>query len=65
MIPKDVISVAESGIDSGADIATLAAPIEDPADCDNPHVVKPVVAWNADAQRGRAPYYTRPRAPAG
>jgi 3-deoxy-manno-octulosonate cytidylyltransferase (CMP-KDO synthetase) len=50
---------------SGADIATLAAPITDPADFDNPNVVKPIVAWNAKGSRGRALYFTRSRAPAG
>ena len=50
---------------SGADIATLAAPITDPADFDNPNVVKPVVAWNASGGSGRALYFTRARAPAG
>jgi 3-deoxy-manno-octulosonate cytidylyltransferase (CMP-KDO synthetase) len=51
--------------DSGADIATLAAPITDPAEFDNPNVVKPVVAWNASGLSGRALYFTRARAPAG
>ncbi|HWA91211.1 MAG TPA: 3-deoxy-manno-octulosonate cytidylyltransferase [Rhizomicrobium sp.] len=47
----------------GADIATLAAGIDDPADNDNPNVVKPVVAWQGD--KGRALYFTRVRAPYG
>jgi 3-deoxy-manno-octulosonate cytidylyltransferase (CMP-KDO synthetase) len=47
----------------GHDIATLAAEIDDPADRDNPNVVKPVVAWNG--ARGRALYFTRARAPHG
>jgi len=51
--------------ESGADIATLAAPITDPADFDNPNVVKPVVAWDASGSSGRALYFTRARAPAG
>jgi 3-deoxy-manno-octulosonate cytidylyltransferase (CMP-KDO synthetase) len=48
-----------------ADMATLAAPIMDEADFDNPNVVKPVVAWDADGSRGRALYFTRARAPFG
>ena len=48
-----------------ADIATLAAPIAEPADWDNPNVVKPVVAWNASGKSGKALYFTRTRAPAG
>ncbi len=47
----------------GADIATLAAQIDDPADLDNPSVVKPVVAWRGDT--GTALYFTRARAPTG
>ncbi|HEY4942683.1 MAG TPA: 3-deoxy-manno-octulosonate cytidylyltransferase [Rhizomicrobium sp.] len=48
---------------AGADIATLAAEIDDVADYDNPSVVKPVVAWQG--ARGRALYFTRTRAPSG
>jgi 3-deoxy-manno-octulosonate cytidylyltransferase (CMP-KDO synthetase) len=61
--PEAVRKVARLLSESGADIATLAAPIHDPADYDNPNVVKPVVAWQGDA--GRALYFTRARAPAG
>lgn len=50
---------------SGADIATLAAPITDFADIDNSNVVKPVVAWTEDAPYGRALYFSRARAPFG
>jgi len=59
---RRVIEVLER---SGADIATLAAPITDPADHDNPNIVKPVVAWDASGESGRALYFTRARAPAG
>jgi 3-deoxy-manno-octulosonate cytidylyltransferase (CMP-KDO synthetase) len=48
---------------SKADIATLAAPIDNDADRDNPAVVKAVVAWNGDL--GRALYFTRCPAPWG
>ena len=50
---------------SGADIATLAAPIDNDADRANPAVVKAVVAWNADQTLGRALYFTRAAAPTG
>jgi 3-deoxy-manno-octulosonate cytidylyltransferase (CMP-KDO synthetase) len=50
---------------SGADIATLAAPIDNEADAVNPAVVKAVVAWDADERLGRALYFTRAPAPAG
>ncbi len=63
--PDTVRAVAELLFDSHADIATLAAPIDDPADNDNPAVVKPVIAWDADGKRGRALYFTRARAPWG
>jgi 3-deoxy-manno-octulosonate cytidylyltransferase (CMP-KDO synthetase) len=48
-----------------ADIATLAAEITDPAERDNPSVVKAVVAWEAGGNNGRALYFTRTAAPAG
>jgi 3-deoxy-manno-octulosonate cytidylyltransferase (CMP-KDO synthetase) len=59
MIRKVVETLAD------ADIATLAAEIDDAADFDNPSVVKPVVAWDASGLRGRALYFTRARAPSG
>jgi len=59
--PAYVRAVAQMLADSGSDIATLAAQIDDPADFDNPSVVKPVVAW----QSGRALTFTRARAPSG
>lgn len=62
---KYIHAVAETLAETGADIATLAAEIEDPEDFDNPNVVKPVVAWDADGRRGRALYFTRARAPSG
>ena len=63
--PEAVRLVAGTLQQGGADIATLAAPIADLSDCDNPNVVKPVVAWNASGTRGRALYFTRTRAPSG
>jgi len=48
-----------------ADIATLAAQIDDPAERTNPSVVKPIVAWDGDGQTGRALYFTRAAAPSG
>lgn len=63
--PEAVRTVANALDASGADIATLAAAITDPADYDNPNVVKPVVAWDGSGQRGRALYFTRARAPSG
>ncbi len=48
-----------------ADIATLAAEITDPAERDNPAVVKAVVAWEPDGRKGKALYFTRATAPSG
>ncbi len=44
-----------------ADIATLAAPITDPAERDNPAVVKAIVDWKGD--HGRALDFTRTAPP--
>lgn len=63
--PGAIARVAEALEQTNADIATLAAPIDDPADYDNPNVVKPVVAWDENGARGRALYFTRACAPAG
>jgi len=63
--PEAVRAVAAALAETGADIATLAAEIDNDADRDNPNVVKPVVAWEADGRRGRALYFTRARAPHG
>jgi 3-deoxy-manno-octulosonate cytidylyltransferase (CMP-KDO synthetase) len=63
--PGQIRAVVMALEDSGADIATLAAQITDPAERDNPHVVKAVVAWRADGRLGRALYFTRATAPSG
>jgi len=63
--PAHVKLVAETLAPTGADIATLAAEITDPADFDNPHAVKAVVTWDVTRARGRALYFTRARAPSG
>jgi 3-deoxy-manno-octulosonate cytidylyltransferase (CMP-KDO synthetase) len=63
--PQHLRKVEETLAASGADIATLAAPITDAADIDNPSVVKPVVAWSGDGSHGRALYFSRARAPYG
>ncbi len=63
--PQCIRDVAATLAAAGADIATLAAEIDDAADCDNPSVVKPVIAWDSSDRRGRALYFTRARAPHG
>ena len=63
--PDQIRAVAAALEKSGADIATLAAEITDPAERDNPSVVKAVVAWDEGGRLGRALYFTRAMAPAG
>lgn len=63
--PAQVRAVVAALEKSGADIATLAAPIDNDADRANPAVVKAVVAWNADETLGRALYFTRSAVPTG
>ena len=63
--PAQIRAVAAALDGGGADIATLAAEITDPAERDNPSVVKAVVAWDANGRLGRALYFTRATAPTG
>jgi 3-deoxy-manno-octulosonate cytidylyltransferase (CMP-KDO synthetase) len=63
--PNHIRAAVDALAASGADIATLAAAIDNPADYDNPNVVKPIVAWDVGGDRGRALYFTRARAPYG
>lgn len=51
---------AVASLGDGADIATLISPSTDPADRDNPNVVKAI-----RAQDGRCLYFTRAPAPSG
>jgi 3-deoxy-manno-octulosonate cytidylyltransferase (CMP-KDO synthetase) len=63
--PAAIAAVVEALAATGADIATLAAEIDNDADRANPAVVKPVVAWEPDGRYGRALYFTRASAPSG
>ncbi|HTT83192.1 MAG TPA: 3-deoxy-manno-octulosonate cytidylyltransferase [Rhizomicrobium sp.] len=63
--PVQLRTVKETLETSDADIATLVAPITNPADLDNPNVVKPVVAWAEGESYGRALYFSRARVPFG
>jgi 3-deoxy-manno-octulosonate cytidylyltransferase (CMP-KDO synthetase) len=50
----------------GTDLGTLAAPIEDPQERDDPNVPKPVIASDPDDPRlGRALYFSRATVPSG
>ena len=50
--PEAVRASVEVLEHAGADIGTVAAEIDNAADCDNPAVVKPVVVWDASGSRG-------------
>jgi 3-deoxy-manno-octulosonate cytidylyltransferase (CMP-KDO synthetase) len=63
--PQQLNTVVACLAKSGADIATLAAPIDNEPDRTNPAVVKAVVAWDAGEAMGRALYFTRTPAPGG
>jgi 3-deoxy-manno-octulosonate cytidylyltransferase (CMP-KDO synthetase) len=63
--PETIRAAVDALAATGADIATLAAEIEDKADFDNPNVTKAVVAWATGGDVGRALYFTRARAPSG
>lgn len=65
LAPDAIRAVVQALAASGADIATLAAEIDNPADRENPAVVKPIVAWDRDGKLGRALYFTRAGAPSG
>ncbi len=49
---------------ASADLSTLVAEITDPAECDNPNVVKAVLAHTA-SNYGRALYFSRANVPTG
>jgi 3-deoxy-manno-octulosonate cytidylyltransferase (CMP-KDO synthetase) len=59
-VAPGTIRAGLAALTAGSDIATLVSPSSDPADRDNPNVVKAIVA--AD---GRALYFTRAPAPSG
>ncbi|HJT43612.1 MAG TPA: 3-deoxy-manno-octulosonate cytidylyltransferase [Rhizomicrobium sp.] len=63
--PEQLKTVVAALAKSDADIATLAAPIDNEPDRINPAVVKAVVAWDADERLGQALYFTRTTAPGG
>ncbi|MDE2465468.1 MAG: 3-deoxy-manno-octulosonate cytidylyltransferase [Alphaproteobacteria bacterium] len=63
--PAHIRAVVDALAPTGADLATLAAEIEDEEEADNPSVVKPVIVWDATGLRGRALYFSRARVPHG
>jgi 3-deoxy-manno-octulosonate cytidylyltransferase (CMP-KDO synthetase) len=63
--PAHLRTVSAALAETGADIATLAAPIADLAQRENPNVVKTVVAWEPGRRRGTALYFSRAPVPHG
>lgn len=64
--PGAIRAVLEPLAEPGVDIATLAALIEIQSECDDPNVVKAVIAFPAaTAAIGRALYFSRACVPAG
>ena len=65
-IDADVIRAALSPLKDGdVDIATLATPITDETERDNPNVVKAVLSLAEGAHTGRALYFSRTAVPSG
>ena len=64
--PAVISASMEPLADDGVDLATLAAPISDPAEESNPNVVKIALSLNQPDDRiGRALYFSRAAVPAG
>jgi 3-deoxy-manno-octulosonate cytidylyltransferase (CMP-KDO synthetase) len=63
--PAAIRAVLRALARDGADMATLAAPIVDPAERADPNVVKAVIALGEGARAGRALYFSRQAVPAG
>jgi len=65
-IPPEMIrAVAAALAESGADIATLVAPIESEAEAQSPSVVKAACAFVGDARVAPALYFSRAPIPSG
>jgi 3-deoxy-manno-octulosonate cytidylyltransferase (CMP-KDO synthetase) len=64
--PDSIRAVLEPIEQLGTDLGTLATPIHDAAERDEPSVVKPVIAWDQQHPRlGRALYFSRATVPSG
>lgn len=63
--PAAIRKVLEPLRDPKVDIATLAAKITDPNECNDPNVVKVVAALGGEIDTARALYFTRAAVPAG
>ena len=65
MDPLAIRTVAEMLSAPGADMSTLAAPIVEAREADDPNVVKAVVSLPEGGRQGRALYFSRQRVPWG
>lgn len=63
--PEVIRAVFAPLADPAVDVATLVTPITDPAERDNPNVVKAVVSLAPGSSGGRALYFSRNAVPAG
>jgi 3-deoxy-manno-octulosonate cytidylyltransferase (CMP-KDO synthetase) len=63
--PEAIRAALAALADPEVDIATLAATIVDPADGENPNIVKAVTAIDPDTGIGRALYFSRATVPTG
>jgi 3-deoxy-manno-octulosonate cytidylyltransferase (CMP-KDO synthetase) len=63
--PEAIRAALAALADPEVDIATLAATIIDPADGENPNIVKAVTAIDPDTGIGRALYFSRAAVPTG
>lgn len=65
-LAPEVLQTLGQGLDeTEADILTLAAPIQESDEADNPNIVKVVAGLSAASPVARALYFTRTRAPWG
>ena len=62
VLPRAALALLD---DADVDIGTIARPIVDSAERDDPNAVKAVVSAAPGARRGRALYFTRSTAPSG
>lgn len=63
--PATLAACIEPLAEPAVDIGTLATPIHDAAEANNPNVVKAVTAIDPATRRGRALYFSRHAVPAG
>lgn len=63
--PACIKSAIDAMVTTGGEIGTCAAEIDDPAEADNPSVVKVVATWDVGGLYGKAHYFSRSKIPSG